>query len=109
MTSVKPSYLYAAKLVRVIDGDTVVLDVDLGWKIYVTMHVRLAGLNAPEINTQEGKDAKTVVTDWLTGNLVLEGNGIDKYGRALGVIYSDAQTTSLNEMLLTTGKAAVYK
>lgn len=48
-----------ATVVRVIDGDTIVVDLDLGWRVYRNAeHVRIAGINAPERGTPEG-DAAT--------------------------------------------------
>jgi hypothetical protein len=44
-----PSYVYRATCRRVIDGDTIVADVDLGFRITAALHVRIAGVNAPEV------------------------------------------------------------
>jgi micrococcal nuclease len=51
-------YEYAAKLNRVIDGDTVVLDIDLGFHVTITEHIRLLRVDCPELNTPEGKLAR---------------------------------------------------
>ena len=45
----EPAYRYRAKLVRVVDGDTIDLDIDLGFYIRITERVRLEGVNTPEI------------------------------------------------------------
>ena len=42
-------YTYAARLVRVVDGDTVDLDIDLGFHITVRERFRLAGIDTPEL------------------------------------------------------------
>ena len=49
-----PAYVYRATLNRVIDGDTFVLDVDVGFRVVISMNIRLKGLYAPELNTPEG-------------------------------------------------------
>ena len=84
-------YRYDAKLREVHDGDTVTLDVDLGFEISQRMHIRLYGINAPEINTPEGRASKTHLEYLLVGHdgLVLESikDRADKYGgRYLGII-----------------------
>jgi micrococcal nuclease len=47
-------YHYAAVVVKVVDGDTVKLNIDLGMKMWLrNENVRLAGINAPEIRGEE--------------------------------------------------------
>lgn len=103
-------YVYAAKLVKVTDGDTVVLEVDLGFRLKATMPIRLLGINAPEIRDLAGRLARQWVTDWFTANpsfTVATAKDPEKYGRWLGVIhpYSGA---SLNEALVAAGQAVPY-
>ena len=50
-----PPYQYRAKVVRVVDGDTVILSVDLGFRVQHEISVRLARINAPE-RGQDGWD-----------------------------------------------------
>jgi len=103
-------YEYRALVARVVDGDTVDLKVDCGFHIYHTVRVRLAGLNAPEMKTQEGKDSKA----WLMSHLPPDTEVIvktfkdkqEKYGRLLGVILKDL--TNLNEELVKAGHATEY-
>lgn len=60
-------YNYAATLVRIIDGDTVSLDVDAGFGIWLRgERFRLAGINAPEMNTPEGQVSRSA----LLGSIV---------------------------------------
>lgn len=81
-------YLYYAKLVRVIDGDTLILDVDLGFFITSRIKIRLNGINTPEINTNEGIKARDFVVKELTDCiLVIETRKKEKYGRYLTYIY----------------------
>ncbi len=63
-------YSYDATLVKVIDGDSVVLQLDLGFNIFHTATFQLAGLDAPEIvgaNAREAKLVKKELTEWLRG------------------------------------------
>ena len=41
------SYNYQATIVKIVDGDTVKLDIDLGFKIHIAVTARLHGINAP--------------------------------------------------------------
>ncbi len=76
-----------ARVVRVVDGDTVVLDLDLGWKVWrMSERCRLAGINAPELSTAEGMRA----AGWLRlilppgQRVTFASSSLDKYGRPLG-------------------------
>jgi len=53
----EPVYIYRATLHRVIDGDTCVLDIDLGFYVFVGIHIRVRDLRCPEMRTPEGKVA----------------------------------------------------
>lgn len=103
-------YFYDAVVREVIDGDTVRLDVDLGFRHWQhDMVIRLFGVNAPEKSTPAGKLAK----QWLQGYLpvgsrvVLESikDKADKYGgRWLGKISRfPSDTRTANEELLYAG------
>ena len=90
-------YIYKAELIRVVDGDTVELMIDLGFDTSRKERFRLYGIDAPEMNTAEGKEAKA----WLIGvlgpygaiyvqTIQLETKAKrDKYGRFLAVLYSE--------------------
>src|SRR4030042_4747709 len=54
-------YTYFAKLERVVDGDTLLINFDLGFFINLKEKVRLIGINAPEIDTKEGKEAASFI------------------------------------------------
>ena len=51
-------YEYKAKLVRVVDGDTIDCEIDLGFDITVRQRVRFAGINAPESRTRDLEEKK---------------------------------------------------
>jgi micrococcal nuclease len=88
-------YEYRAKLLRVVDGDTVDLQVDLGFRILHNIRVRLAGIDTPEIfgkttpgEREKGLEAKAYVEAALTSiDLVIRTNKTGKYGRWIADIY----------------------
>ena len=85
-------YRYQATVVRIVDGDTLYLDVDLGFFIRMTMDVRLKGINTPEIRGPEreaGLKSKTFVEAAIPpGTLVvIDSTKAEKYGRYLADIW----------------------
>lgn len=95
---------------RVIDGDTIVCDLDLGWSCWmIGRSVRLAGVNCPELPTAEGIAARTFTESLCALALVtVESHSLDKYGRVLGVVrLGDGR--SLADELLRAGHAVVMK
>lgn len=74
------NYIRAATVVDVVDGDTVRLDVDLGFYVQVRMLCRLAGLNAPEHNQPGGPQATLALTRLLAqGAVTVMSVAPDKY------------------------------
>ncbi|MHA2055084.1 MAG: thermonuclease family protein [Candidatus Hodarchaeales archaeon] len=57
---------------RVVDGDTIVVNIDLGFHLYTEEYVRLAGVDTPEIfgkyAEEKGKLAKLFVGMWINNN-----------------------------------------
>jgi micrococcal nuclease len=107
---------YPARLVRVIDGDTVELDVDAGFRMLYTDSFRLAGINAPEMKTAEGPAAKAWLLTKLSelsafGSgkfpLQIESHKQEKYGRWIVTIY-DGTNPSVNQQMVTAGQAVSY-
>jgi endonuclease YncB( thermonuclease family) len=99
-----------AVVVRVIDGDTVVVHMEImpGFVLHEA-HVRVQGINAPEMNTVAGKAAKLAAEVFLPVNMVimLAMQDTDKYGRMLGKItMSDGQ--SFGDLMIASGHAVVY-
>lgn len=58
-------YLYRAKIDRIIDGDTYVLAVDLGFRVSLVITGRLRGVDCPELNTPAGVTARKYVADLI--------------------------------------------
>jgi endonuclease YncB( thermonuclease family) len=116
---IEPSYIYKAVLVSVHDGDTVTLDVDLGFHVTVRIAARLYGINAPELSTFEGKTARVHLSDLLgihpgVPAAVPEPLTIhtfkdpgDKYGRWLAVLFNDS-VGDVNQRMVTEGFAVAY-
>ena len=87
-------YTYKAKLDRVIDGDTIDVNIDLGFDISVHKRIRLAGIDTPESRTRDleekkrGLASKARLIELLDkGDLVVESKDVGKYGRVLGVLH----------------------
>jgi micrococcal nuclease len=102
-------YYYKAKVERVVDGDTVDLNIDLGFSINHHTRVRLYGINAPEMKNDTnnaGHEAKAYLTQLIdTKDVVIETkkDDTDKYGRYIATIYLDGE--NINEKMVEDGKA----
>jgi micrococcal nuclease len=97
-------YEYEIRFKRLIDGDTFVCDIDLGFGIWLMdQHCRLFGVDTPEKSTPEGKAATDTAREWFTSRqntaerfsiTVLQK--ADKYGRRLVQVKTDKSPTTLN-------------
>tara|TARA_Y100001938_G_C8073530_1_gene424558 strand:+ start:995 stop:1363 length:369 start_codon:yes stop_codon:yes gene_type:complete len=116
-------YTYKIKVVKVVDGDTIDAEIDLGFDIKTKKRIRFAGINTPESRTRDleekakGLAAKDRVKQLLDGcdNIQLNSHGIGKFGRCLGEILLDRvdgqeklTLESLNELLISEGHATKY-
>jgi endonuclease YncB( thermonuclease family) len=112
-------YTYFAKLDKVIDGDTLLLDIDVGFFMSYKTKVRLAGIDCPAIDTDKGKLASEFITIALKDcKLLIETRKKEKYGRYLAYIYYHPQYTEyedimrfgklLNDELVKEGLANLY-
>ena len=103
-------YEYKAKVLRVVDGDTIDAEVNLGFNIKAEMKFRLAHINAPEMNTNEGKNAKLVLAERIENKevtILSLKDRKEKYGRYLAVIVSD--NININEWLVQQNLAVKYE
>jgi micrococcal nuclease len=104
------------KINRVIDGDTVDLDIDLGFSITISQRIRLKDIDAPETRTKdlEEKERGLAAKVWLEEQLSREGEWIietykeDKYGRILGTLYLVGDSVTINEWMINEGIAESY-
>ena len=112
-------YTYKAKLIRVIDGDTVSAMIDLGFNTWTDRTIRFYGIDAYESRTTDLEEkakgilAKERVIELLNsvnGEFILKSEGLDKYGRSLGVILikEGDKELNINQTLLTEGHAVEY-
>ena len=113
-------YEYKAIVVRVVDGDTVDVDIDLGFNTWLKkQRVRLVGIDAPETRTRDleekaaGMKTKEYVENFCSigSEIILKTHkdSTGKFGRILGEIYKEGVELSLNQILLQEGLAEEYK
>ena len=110
------SWVFPARLVRIIDGDTVVTECDCGFSTYRIDHLRLLGVNTPERHgpSKAAGDAATAyVIEWMRAAvgewpLIVETHKSDDFGRYLALVWRLADQRQLNDDLLTSGHAVVY-
>ena len=108
-------YEYSATLVKIVDGDTIDVLIDLGFNTTKKERVRLLGIDTPESATKDlvekklGLEAKEYITQWFTKNTPfrLQTTKDDKYGRILGV-FTGLDGKTLNDILVQNGYAWVY-
>ncbi|MDX8340416.1 thermonuclease family protein [Draconibacterium sp. IB214405] len=112
-------YTYKAKVDRVVDGDTIDLVIDLGFKITTFQRIRLRGINTPETYNvkkdseeyKKGMEAKTFVMERISANnnevIVETSKEVGKFGRYIGVIRLADNEQTLNDELVEKG-FAVY-
>ena len=127
-------YIYKARIKRIIDGDSVVLDLDHGRKIWQEVYARLYGINAPEMRGEErskGLEARYHLVEILKRHRIYNFNNdvnpeptrnfyvethkdkTGKYGRDLVTIYLDEldvwpPTHSANQQMIDDGFAVKY-
>jgi micrococcal nuclease len=100
-------FTYTAHVDRVVDGDTIDVSIDLGFDIWHKTRVRLAGIDAPEHNTELGKVVAQFVKEALTDKWVtLTTYKPDKYGRILADV--SVGTDNFNRALIAKGYAVAY-
>jgi micrococcal nuclease len=108
-------YEYQATVVDVIDGDTVRLDVDLGFSIRQRMALRLYGINAPEM-VGATKAAGVLARLFLMAMFPLDGrvtirtfkDKTDKYGRILADIFTQNDLVPVSKRMVDAGHAVAY-
>ena len=112
-------YDYMATVVGVHDGDTVTLDVDLGFNIHFQLKCRLDGINAPELPTDAGMAAGKHLKELILrgGNAVGRVHVLtnkdkqEKFGRYLAILWSptiEFANVSINKQMIDDGFAVEY-
>jgi micrococcal nuclease len=118
--SLRDPYIYRIKqITKVVDGDTIDADVDLGFDISLSKRIRLAAVDTPESRTADANEKKYGLEskEWLKHKLENAKNiliktelpdSTEKYGRIIGHLYINDQETSLNNQMITEGYAWTY-
>lgn len=111
-------YVYACKVINVVDGDTIDIELDLGFQIKMKERVRLIEVDTPEVfgpnAVAAGQVASEFTKHWVDerksrGVFIYESkkyNSRDKYGRSLGYLRwhgVDGQNETLNQALVASG------
>ena len=110
---------YVKKVTKVVDGDTIDVDIDLGFDISFSSRVRLAGIDTPESRTRDkmekalGLEAKAYLKSQIDSakTIVIKTekmNSSEKYGRILGWLFLDGSEVSMNEKMIADGYALGY-
>jgi micrococcal nuclease len=117
----KDPYIYRIKsITKVVDGDTIDANIDLGFDISLTKRIRFAGIDTPESRTTNLKEKALGLEskEWL--KKALEGakdiliktekpDSTEKYGRIIGHLFINGQETSLNNQMIDEGYALAYE
>jgi len=97
--TLKHLYTYKAYVKKIVDGDTLWVTIDCGFKIWVSQKLRLRGIDAPGITTQEGMKSYKFVCSELKGLpfVIIKSHGRDKYDRYLSdIFYLKGETDPAN-------------
>ena len=116
-------YNYKAKLVRVVDGDTVDALIDVGFDIWFKKRIRFKGIDTWESRTRnleekkKGLAAKARNKELIekvsskSGYFRIKSHGVGKYGRVLAEIFvmdDEGKQWNVNKTLISEGHAYVY-
>jgi micrococcal nuclease len=111
-------YEYNCKVVRIIDGDTIDVDIDLGFDVWLTkQRIRLFGVDTPESRTRDMVEKKfgILAKNFVKGRLPVASMQIlrtrlddsrGKFGRILGEFVME--DTTLNQLLIITNNGVPY-
>jgi micrococcal nuclease len=110
---------HVKKVTNVVDGDTIDVEIDLGFDISFSSRVRLAGIDTPESRTTDkaekilGLEAKEYVKSKIKDakEVIIKTEKMDsseKYGRILGWVFLDGSKVSINEQMIADGYAWGY-
>jgi micrococcal nuclease len=118
--SLRDPYIYRIKqILKVVDGDTIDADIDLGFDISLSKRIRLAAVDTPESRTADANEKKYGLQskEWLkhkvenAKNILIKTelpDSTEKYGRIIGHLYINDQDKSLNDQMIIEGYAWTY-
>lgn len=112
-------YNYRCKLLRVVDGDTIECDVDLGFYTWRKVTLRLADIDAPEIRTKDLQEKAAgykaaqllelkLLDENADGIFYIKSKGVDSFGRSIATIYTESGD-NINLYLLQSGNAKIWE
>jgi micrococcal nuclease len=123
--SIKPNYIYRCIVTRVVDGDTVDAEIDLGFNMVHKDRIRLMGIDTPESRTRNKKEKmlglaskarlKEILTTGKSSRMGTRVNpiylqtskeGKGKFGRILGTLWMNDQ--NVNDILIAENHARPY-
>jgi micrococcal nuclease len=100
-------YQYKAKVLNIVDGDTIDVTIDLGLQIYSNQRIRLYGIDTPERGQAGFSEATARLRSLIEGKEVsLKTHKVSKYGQYLGEISVDG--VDVNRIMITEGFAKEY-
>ena len=119
MSTPPSKFTYPISAIRIIDGDTIEADVDLGFRIRQRQVIRLVSIDAPELRSKDPKertDAKNASTalGWILKSsqptkVLMHSVDLDKYGRSLAVLWVGEPWQNVNEWMVENGYATPMK
>ena len=113
-------YIYRIREIhKVVDGDTIDADIDLGFDISLTKRIRLAGVDTPESRTTDANEKKYGLEskEWLkkrcenAKDILIKTelpDSTEKYGRIIGHLFINGEEISLNNQMIAEGYAWTY-
>jgi micrococcal nuclease len=111
-------YNYSIEVLKIVDGDTIDAEIDLGFDVKIKKRIRFMGINAPETRTRDadekvkGLAAKERVKGLLEDatSITVKSHGVGKFGRCLGelTLTQAGKEINLNELLISEGHATEY-
>ena len=110
-------FTYKAEVTRVVDGDTIDVELDLGFSILMRARVRLLGIDTPESRTRDleekkyGLAAKEYLKSWIEQQkyVMIESTEKGKFGRVLGNVWNPECTECVNVKIIEDHQAVPYK
>jgi micrococcal nuclease len=110
---------YVKKVSKIVDGDTIDVEIDLGFDISFSSRVRLAGIDTPESRTKDkmekslGLESKAYLKNAIDSAKTIiikteKMNSTEKFGRILGWVFLDGSDKSINHKMIDDGYAWGY-
>ena len=109
-------FTYKAEVTRVVDGDTIDVELDLGFSILMRARVRLLGIDTPESRTRDlvekkfGLAAKDYLKHWIEEQeyVMIESTEKGKFGRVLGNVWNPECNVCINTKMIEDHHAVEY-